>query len=279
MQRDILSVPWFNRLDEYYGAWLIEPSRFRLQWELFQKFDFSAHMAAQQPARVSSLELLPGKGGKQVALVKAAGLLMKQQSSMGGTSTVQLRRDIRQAANNPEVSGILLAIDSPGGTAAGTSDLASEVKAARRQKPVWAYIEDLGASAAYWTASQADMVFANSPTALVGSIGTIQTIYDASAAAEQAGIKTLVFSTGPLKGTGTPGASVTDEQQQYLQSLVDGIQETFDGAVRSGRGLNASQLAAVRSGAVFPAAQAMELKLIDGIRSLDKTLEALANAK
>lgn len=274
-----VAVPNFGRLDEYCGVWLMEPSRFAAQFALAQRLDFAAHMQAAPGGRVSSLEMAPGKGGQSVAVVKATGLLMKQQSSMGGTSTIQLRRDIRQATNDPNVSGILLAIDSPGGTAAGTADLAAEVKAATRKKPVWAHVDDLGASAAYWMASQADMVFANSTTALVGSVGTIQTVYDMSAAAEQQGVKTLVFSTGPLKGTGAPGAPVTEEQQAYLQGLVNSIQESFDAAVRNGRGMSASQLAAVRSGAVFPASQALDMKLIDGVRSFDKTLEALASAR
>src|SRR5581483_9650939 len=110
------------------------------------------------------------------------GMLMKGQSSMGGTSTVMARRDIRQAVADQDVAGILLAIDSPGGTVAGTDDLAAEVRQARTSKPVWAAIDDLGASAAYWVASQTQRVTVNSPTALVGSIGTLQVIRDLSAA-------------------------------------------------------------------------------------------------
>jgi signal peptide peptidase SppA len=204
---------------------------------------------------------------------------MKQQPSMGGTSTVRLRRDIRSAASDPNVSGIMLAVESPGGSAAGMLDLANEVRAARRQKPVWAQIEDLGASAAYWLASQADMVFANSAMSLVGSIGTYQVVYDYSAAAEREGVKTFLFATGPLKGAATPGTPVTAEQQADFQARVNDVQTHFDAAVRNGRGMSAAQLAAVKSGGVFPAARAAELKLIDKIQSPERTLEALANAK
>jgi signal peptide peptidase SppA len=259
--------------------WLAEKYYFLQHWLFLQRMDFAAHMNAAQPGRSSSLDMVAGKGGKSVAVIRASGLLMKQQSSMGGTSTVQLRRDIRSAANDPNVSGILLSIDSPGGTSSGTADLAADVRAAARVKPVWAQIEDLGASAAYWLASQADQVFANGPTTMVGSIGTYQTIYDVSGAAEQQGVKALHFATGPLKGAGAEGTKVTEEQQAYFQGLVDAIQEQFDAAVRAGRGMNATQLAAVRTGGVFPAKEAQALKLIDGIQSFDKTLTALASAK
>lgn len=271
-----LHVPNFARLEEYAGAWAYEPTRFLAQWQLFARADFARHMAAPAPGRVSTLELVAGKNGSSVAVVKATGTLMKQQPSMGGTSTIQLRRDIRLAASDSSVSGILLAIDSPGGTVAGIADLAADIKSTRRKKPVWAHVDDLGASAAYWLASQADAVYANSPTALVGSIGTIMTVYDMSGAAEKEGVKALVFATGPLKGAGTPGAEVTDEQRAYFQRMVDDAQHHFDAAVRSGRSLSAAELAAVKSGEVFSATRAKELRLIDGIRSLDATLSALA---
>ena len=276
---DALQVPHFARFEDYLGAWAYEPERFRGQWELVRRTDLPLHVAAAPAARASSTDMIAAGGGKSIARVAIRGSLMKGQSSFGGTSTVQLRRDIRQAAANPDVRAILLDVESPGGTVAGTADLAAEVKAASRRKPVWAHVDDLAASAAYWVASQADMVFANDRTALVGSIGTIMTVYDYSAAAEKEGVKALVFATGPLKGAGAPGSVVTEAQQAYFQRLIDDAQRSFDAAVKAGRGLSAAELAAVRTGGVFPAGDAVGLKLIDGIRPIDRTLEALANAK
>lgn len=277
----LLSCPPFRRADEYLGLWSFEPERFAAMWCAIAAEDMVRHMAAAprgQPVQ-SSLELAPGKGGQSVAVVKAVGTLMKQQSSFGGTSTIQLRRDIRQAAADDSVSGILLAFDSPGGTVAGVADLAADVRAAAKRKPVWAHVDDLTASAAYWVASQADAIYANSATALVGSIGTIMTVYDASKAADAEGISVRVFATGPLKGAGTPGTEITSEQAAYFQRMVDATQAHFDAAVRQGRGMSASDLAAVRSGGVWLADEAIGLKLIDGIRPLEKTLSALAGAK
>lgn len=275
-----LSVPNFRRLDEYFGFWSYDPARFAGLWRTAKIEDWQAHFAALPQGKVqSTLRLEPGRNGKSVAVIEATGTLMKQASSMGGTSTVQLRRDIRTAAADPNVSAILLGIDSPGGTVAGTSDLAAEVLAARKSKPVWAQINDLGASAAYWVASQADAVFANAPTALVGSIGTVQVVYDASGMAEREGVKVMLFATGPLKGAGIMGTPVSDDQAAYFQRTVDQLQTSFDKAVMSGRSINAAQLKTIRTGGVFPAAEALSLRLIDGIRSSDQTLKALAAAK
>lgn len=274
----MLLVPEFDRLSDWTGLWAIEPRAFDSLVSQLQRIDLAAH-AAQPPMGIrSALEKVPARNGQSLAVIKVTGTLMKSQSSLGGTSTVQMRRDIRQAASDPEVSGILLAIDSPGGTVAGTDDLANEVKAARRAKPVWAHIDDLGASAAYWVASQAEFIFANSPTALAGSIGTITTVYDMSQAATMAGIKAYCFATGPLKGAGKEGTKITEEQAAYFQQLIDESQQTFDSAVRRGRGLTDKQLADVRTGAIFTAENALSKKLIDGIRPLGKTMEELSRA-
>jgi signal peptide peptidase SppA len=277
--RDLLEVPEFARLHDWRWAWAMEPLAFLALRDAVRLMDWRAHLAAAPPKVQSSLEMIPAKSGKSIAVVKAAGTLMKSQSSMGGTSTVQLRKDIRQAAADPNVSGILLAIDSPGGTVAGTWELANDVGRARQAKPVYAWVDDLAASAAYWAASQSSAVYAGNPTAKVGSIGTFQAVYDTSDAATKEGVKVHLISTGPLKGLGVPGTAVTDDHLTHLQTLVNEAQTHFDAAVRKGRGMTATQLAAVRSGGVFPAAEAADLKLIDGIKSFDKTVEALAAAR
>ncbi len=276
---DRLTIPDFGRVHDWAGVWAMEPTAFALLRRSVDVMDWRGHMAAMPQKVQSSLEMVPGKAGKNVAVIRAAGTLMKSQSSTGGTSTIQLRKDIRQASNDPTVSGIMLAIDSPGGTVAGTWELANEVQKARGSKPVYAWVDDLAASAAYWMASQASAVYAGNPTAKIGSIGTFQAVYDYSQAAANDGIKVHLFSTGPLKGMGVPGTSITDDHAAHLQTLVNESQTHFDKAVRSGRGMSASDLATVRTGGIFPASDAVGLKLIDGIKSFDKAIEALAAAR
>lgn len=268
-----LSVPTFARISDYVGLWAMQPSAFDSFRHLAFSMDLKSHVERGAEPLQSALEKVPGPGGRAIALVRVQGVLMKSQSSFGGTSTVQMRRDIRMAAADPDVAGLLLLVDSPGGTVAGTMDLAAEVKEARKSKPVWAHVDDLTASAAYWVASQAERITANNNAALIGSIGTLQVIQDMSAAAEQAGIKTLVIATGPLKGMGTPGSKVTEEQIAHVQDLVNSVQVNFDQAVQKGRGLTDKQLAAVRTGGVFTAPDALDRKLIDGIQSLTKTVQ------
>ncbi len=271
-----LWLPAFARLVDFVGLWAIEPMRAQQLWDAARAVDMMAHAAEEPPKLQSALRIEQAQNGRSVAVVRIAGPMMKPQSSFGGTSTVQARKDIRQAVADPNVSAIMLEIESPGGTVAGTSELASEVIRAKAAKPVWAQIDDLGASAAYWVASQADKVFANADTAHVGSIGTYLPMYDMSGLAEREGVRTLVFATGPLKGAGVRGAKITDEQAEYFQQLVNDTQRAFDLAVQVGRGLTDQQLADVRTGAVWTAPQAKKRGLIDGIQPGEKTRDDLA---
>ena len=272
-----LRVPQFAHASDYAGVWAIDPMHGAALWDMAQRMDLSAHVRDAVVPTIKS-EIQAEQVGKQtIAVVMLTGPLMKASSSMsGGTSTVQARREIRKAASDPNISAIMLAIDSPGGTVSGTADLAEEVKQANKIKPVYAFIDDLGASAAYWVASQAEKIFANTNTAQVGSIGTLAVVYDMSAMAEKEGVKALVFGTGPLKGAGTPGAPVTEEQQDYFREMVNGMQVSFDEAVSKGRGITAKQLADAKTGGVFQASEAVSRKLIDGIKSFDLAMTDLA---
>jgi signal peptide peptidase SppA len=263
------------RLHDWLGVWSMDPAAAFALWSEVQRTDWLAHFAAfeSKPARLeSTVVMAAGEGGKAVAVVPLVGTLLKGRSSFGGTSTVQARRDIASAAANPDVSGILLSIDSPGGTVAGTDELGQAVKAARRRKPVFAQINDLGASAAYWVASQASRVYANSPTALVGSIGTMLAVRKDTSGS------LAVFTSGPLKAPGANG-DLSDQEKAHLQALVMGWQGEFGAAVKSGRRMTDAQLERVSTGAVFLAKSAGELKLIDGVQSEQTTLAELAAAR
>jgi signal peptide peptidase SppA len=279
MQPNLLpiEVPRFSRVTDFAGAWAIETGAGSLLWNRMRSTDLGRHVANAEPPKLKAeVQTIP-VGRQNIAVVMLTGTLMKQASSMDeSTSTVQARREIRQAAADPSVDGILLAIDSPGGTVSGTYDLGADVKAAAAKKPVFAFADELCASAAYWIASQADKVFANSPTALIGSIGTLLVVYDLSGAAEDAGVKTLVFGTGPLKGTGTPGSAVNEAQQEYLRGIVKETQVSFDAAVKKGRGMTDAQLEMVKTGGVFSANEALSLNLIDGVQTFDQTMNDLA---
>lgn len=205
------------------------------------------------------------------AVIQMTGAMMKARSKFGGISTVDTRRYIRAALTDPEVGALLLAIDSPGGTVSGTQALADEIRAADRLKPIVAHIEDLGASAGFWAASQARRVTANR-SALVGSLGTYGVIEDTSKRAQADGVTVHVISTGAQKGAFVDGAPITPAQLAAYQTLIDDLNGLFMRAVQEGRRLTSEQTSTLFDGRVHIAEKALALGLIDSILSFDQAL-------
>jgi|CXWL01.1.fsa_nt_gi signal peptide peptidase SppA len=227
-------------------------------------------VAAQEvgPAKVSGTGLMYATTADGIAVVFLDGPIMKAASKFGGASSIATRQAIRAAVEDPKVNSILLHIDSPGGTAAGTQELYNDIRAADGKKPVYAHIDDLGASAAYWIAAGARRVTAN-PMAMIGSIGTFAVLKDTSKKMEMEGIKVHVISSGGLKGAGAGGSELTPEAIEEIQQLVNAQNEFFLEAVAMGRKMPMKGVRAVADGRMMMAADAKKAGLIDAVQSLD----------
>jgi signal peptide peptidase SppA len=149
---------------------------------------------------------------------------------LGATSSEDIGDALREAGERPDIKAVFLEIDSPGGTVAGTPELAAAVASLNARKPVYAFSSGLMCSAAYWVASQARAIYAT-PSAQVGSIGVVQAVVDNSAAIEKAGIKVEMFSVGKYKAMGAPGTPLTDEQRELISSNLAEIAGEFHTAV------------------------------------------------
>jgi len=212
-----------------------------------------------------------------VAVISIAGQMTKGDSSFGGTSTVRTRQALRRAMADDSVRAVLLAIDSPGGTVSGTIDLADDVARATTVKPVWAAIDDLGASAAFYVATSADRITANR-SAVVGSIGMVMILQDSSKMAEDLGVTVHVLSTGPNKGAGMPGAPITEGQLAVHQELVDDLGRQFVSHVNERRGLKLALGEGAADGRVMIAEKAKAAGLVDAVQPFGDTLAEMQGA-
>lgn len=267
-------------LDQYFGLWAVAEEQFLALFNRVGQLNLAAHIqvaagtveAAQRP-QVTNAK----KSEVVVGVIEIAGTLTKRGSSLSrASSLVALQRAVRTAARDPDIDAILLRIDSPGGTVAGTQELAAEVKRASEAKPVYAYVDDLAASAAYWIASQTERIYANTPTAIVGSIGTFVGLYDYSAYAAKEGIRAVVIKAGALKAAGFPGTEITDEQKAYWQEIVDQTQEQFTAGVAAGRGRAVDEVREKWvTGRVYMAQESVAMGLIDGVKSFEAVISEL----
>jgi len=266
---------------QHFGAWAIESKWFQAALMSVR----SGALKAQEPSAAyddedeDSEELYQIRDG--IAVITVDGQMTKRGSSFGGCSTIQVRKALRQAADDWQVRGVMLHICSPGGTVAGTSDLAEDITALRSgkfskdKKPVYAYIADMGCSAAYWVASQCERIYANT-TAIIGSIGTYTVLADDTKWQEEIGIKWQVISTGAYKGLGADG-QVSDLLVADVQREVNELNAPFLAAVQAGRGKKISDITAVSDGRAYVADKSQQLGLIDEIASLDAAIQALSS--
>lgn len=191
------------------------------------------------------------------------------------TETGQIKRAVAAAAEDDEIDSIALRVSSPGGEGQGVADVADAIAAVGAKKPVYCVVEGLCASGAYWLASQAERISA-SKDSLVGSIGVYQVLVDSSAAAEQEGFKVHVVRSGEHKGTGTPGAPISDAQLAAAQELVDGFASLFKTAVASGRELDDEDTDAAATGQLWLATTAKKKGLVDAVEPVEKAMARLA---
>lgn len=212
----------------------------------------------------------------QIGIVRLHGPLIHRPNLIeswlfGAISTEDAMSAVREALTNKAAKVILLDIDSPGGTAMGTAELAETVADASKEKFVYAFTGGQMCSAAYWVASQCDALYASS-SARVGSIGVILPFLDESEAFEQAGLKMEVFASGKFKGIGTPGVTLTEEQRELLRSEVEEIFGDFRSAVLA-RGRKIPDEA--MEGQSFSARQAQRFNLSGMAKNREVVIERL----
>lgn len=220
--------------------------------------------------------------GGAVAVIPVTGALFPR-SVAGWFGTVPgmdaLRARIATAANNPDVASIVLDMDSPGGTVAGTEETAAAVAAAAQRKPVVAVANTLAASAAYWIAAQASEVVM-APGAIAGSIGVMAVHQNVAKAMERFGVQTTLVRSGARKAEGNPWEPLSEEALAALQARVDEAAGAFLDAVAAGRRMS-PKTARERFGAgqTFTAREAVANGLADRVATLDEVIAGMSAGK
>jgi signal peptide peptidase SppA len=218
--------------------------------------------------------------GGAIAVVPVYGVLTQRggidETSQPLTSMQGLAATITSAASDPAIGGIVLDVDSPGGSVYGLTELGDAIFAAREAKPIVAVANSMAASAAYWTASQCSALYA-APGAEVGSIGVYTAHYDVSGLMKARGVGVEVISAGKYKTEQNPYGPLSDEARAHVQAGVDAYYESFVKAVARGRG---ASLKAVREdmgeGRMLMAEQAKAANMIDGVATLSQVVSKLA---
>ncbi len=273
------SYPYFH---QYIGVWAIHDPAAEALRDQFENADWNAYLswqadmkaAANDPRRPTMYGYTITAEG--VAVIDVSGTLMKQESSWNdSTSTVMLRRTIRDAVASDKVKAIMLRVDSPGGTVTGTEELAADIADAGRNKPVGVYVDGMMASAAYWIGAQADWIASNE-TSVIGSIGVLAVIHDQSARAAKQGVKVHVVKSADAKGAGVPGTEITAGQLSEWQRMIDATHAVFVKAVAAGRRITTEAAGQLADARMHVGQQAKQIGMIDFVESFDAAMARLA---
>lgn len=218
-----------------------------------------------------SARLLGGEGvplleGRRVAVLPLEGPILSDRGFL---------RDLERYRGQGGVAAFVLEIRSPGGTVGASQAIYRTVRRLREEdeRPVVAWIGDVGASGGYYVALAADSIFAL-PGSLTGSIGVIMEFPNAQELLRKVGVGVEVVQSGEHKDLGSPIRPLSPEDRAVLEALVGDVYGQFVDAVTADRPLERDSVLTLADGRVFSGRQALEVGLIDRIGTLQEAVSA-----
>ena len=221
------------------------------------------------------VEFVP-PAGEYIAIVDIVGTIQAQSDDLYGTEAYRHSTNLNyidSLIDDSNNEGILLYVDSPGGTVYESQEMYDKLMEYKKEtgRPVYAYMAHTGASGAYMISMAADTIYANQNT-VTGSIGVIMSGYDLSGLYKKLGIKNIAITSGANKA-----ATFNDEQMKIYQSQVDEYFSEFVKIVADGRNMTEKEVRKLADGRTYTAKQAAQNGLIDKIASYEEAKEMVSN--
>ncbi|MEN5296922.1 signal peptide peptidase SppA [Brucella sp. TWI559] len=197
----------------------------------------------------------PNFATPHVAKVRIEGTIFENE---------ELLKRLNKIANDDAVKGVILILDSPGGTTVGGESIYEAVRKIAEKKPVVTQVGTLAASAGYMIASASDHIIARQ-TSIVGSIGVLFQYPDLSKLLDTVGVKVEAIKSSPLKAEPNYFSPASEEAKAMIRNMIMDSYDWFVGIVQERRSFTHEEALALANGAVFTGRQAVQNKLIDGL--------------
>lgn len=215
---------------------------------------------------------------KKIHVLNLNGVITANESNEllnKNKSVVSLMNRLDELMSTDDCVGILLRINSPGGTAGASEELARTILKVRQHRiPVVASVIDMACSGAYMAAACCDYIFANHMS-IVGSIGVIMQIPNYTELANKLGVTLNTIKAGNMKDIGNPTRHMTDEERKYLEELTDKSHKEFIKLVQENRHI--TNVEEMTDGRIVDASTALENHLIDAYGTYYDALNYLIN--
>ncbi len=210
----------------------------------------------------------------KIAVIDLNGLISYGRNTASGDSMVDALKDaFAQAAEDPQVKGIVLSVDSPGGEVTAGDTIYHALGKLNAKKPVVIFINSIGTSAAYYIACGGSWIMC-SDTSFTGSIGVIISTLNYKELFGKIGLQSVIFKSGKFKDALNGARDLTEEEKSYFQGLVMQTYDRFLGIVARSRHLDPKMLqAGIADGRVLSGKDAYAAKLVDQLGYIEDAYE------
>lgn len=269
-ERDLI-----NRLS---FAALAEQRRTR-RWGIFFKFLFFSYIILITAVAFRESEIVNVKVGdkKHTAMVEVSGVISDSTDANADT----IIEGLQDAFDDKDTQGVVLRINSPGGSPVQSALVYDEIKRLRAiypDIPLYAVILDVGASGSYFIASAADKIFVNE-SSIVGSIGVLMNGFGFTGAMEKLGIERRLLTAGEHKGGLDPFTPLNDADVTHIRKLLSTIHTNFINAVKKGRGDRLTDHPDLFSGRFWSGQESIELGLADKLGDVNYVAREVIEAE
>jgi protease-4 len=255
-----------NVIEKLATAALKEQSRSR-RWGIFFKLLGFAYLTALLLIALDWHAQDGFTSGKHTALIDLVGVI----DPKGDASADRITESLQLAFKDKNTQGIVLRINSPGGSPVQAGIIYDEIRRLRGvypNIPMYVVVEDICASGGYYIAAAADKIYVDKAS-IIGSIGVIMDGWGFTGTMEKLGVERRVLVSGENKAFLDPFSPVDEKQKRHAQSLLDEIHKQFIEVVRKGRGKRLKESPDLFSGLLWTGAKSIELGLSDGFGSVD----------
>ncbi len=246
------------------------------RWSIFFKFLFFAYLVAVTLSILQPWTEIVQPVGKITAKVEVKGILLEDSPANAET----LIKGLKRASSDPRTLGVLLQMNSPGGSPVQAAYVYEAIRRLKQKKPdlpVVAVVTDVCASGCYYIAAAADKIYV-SPTSIIGSIGVVMNGFGFVEALNKLGIERRLLTAGEHKALLDPFSPVKPEEKAHVENLLKEIHRQFIDAVKQGRGERLKDDPSLFSGLVWTGSQSLKLGLADGIGDVDYVAKEVIGA-
>jgi len=267
---------WERELLTRLASEALRERRRARRWGIFFKFCLLAYGIGIAVLYVPR-DLFGGPGGPHTAVVDVKGVIGADSAA----SAERVVAGLRHAFENENTKGVILRINSPGGSPV-QADLINQAAGRLRKEhpdvPLYAVITDIGASGGYYVAVGADRIYANKGS-IVGSIGVLMNGFGFVAGMRKLGVERRLLTAGEHKGILDPFSPTNAEDVAYMKGLLEQVHQQFIAAVQRGRGQRLSGTPELFSGLFWTGEEGVRLGLVDALGSVASVAREVIGAK